>query len=44
MEDYCAETGVPKTTIIEKAIAMYIDDYEAKKMIIEKEKGWIEKS
>lgn len=28
MEKYCAETGVPKTAIIERALIMYLDDYE----------------
>ena len=28
MDKYCAETGVPKTTVIERALNMYLDDYE----------------
>lgn len=30
MDKYCEETGVPKTAVIERAISMYIDDYEEK--------------
>ena len=28
MEKYCEDTGVPKTAVIERAICMYLDDYE----------------
>ena len=28
MEKYCEETSVPKTAVIERAICMYLDDYE----------------
>lgn len=28
MEKYCAETSVPKTAVVERAICMYLDDYE----------------
>ena len=30
MNNYCEETGVSKTAVIERAINMYLDDYEAK--------------
>ena len=29
MEKYCEETSVPKTAVIERALCMYLDDYEA---------------
>lgn len=29
MDNYCLETGVPKTVVIERAINMYLDDYDA---------------
>ena len=28
MHEYCENTGVPKTAMIERAISMYLDDYE----------------
>lgn len=28
MEKYCEETSVPKTAVVERAICMYLDDYE----------------
>ena len=28
MEKYCEETSVPKTAAIERALCMYLDDYE----------------
>ncbi len=28
MEKYCKETSVPKTAVIERALCMYLDDYE----------------
>lgn len=28
MEKYCEETSVPKTAVIERAVCMYLDDYE----------------
>lgn len=28
---FCEESGQPKTVAVERAITMYIDDYEAKK-------------
>ena len=28
MEKYCKETSVPKTAVIERALRMYLDDYE----------------
>lgn len=36
MDKYCEETGVPKTTVIERAINMYIDDYEEKQEQLKK--------
>lgn len=33
---YCEEAGQSKTTAVERAIAMYIDDYEAKKKLLER--------
>ena len=29
--EYCEETGQPKTVAVERAITMYIDDYDRKK-------------
>ena len=34
LKEYCEETGQPKTVAIERAISMYIDDYDGKKRII----------
>ena len=28
MDKYCENTGVPKTAVIERAINMYLDNYE----------------
>lgn len=28
MDKYCEDTGVPKTAMIERAISMYLDNYE----------------
>lgn len=28
MNKYCEDTGMPKTTVIERAIIMYLDDYD----------------
>ncbi len=36
MGKYCEETGASKTAVIERAINMYIDDYETKKALLEK--------
>ena len=36
MEKYCDETGASKTAVIERAINMYIDDYESKKALLER--------
>ncbi len=30
LEAFCKETGQPKTVAVERAITMYIDDYEKK--------------
>ena len=35
MEKYCVETSVPKTAVIEKAICMYLDDYDEKRKQLE---------
>lgn len=35
---FCAESGQPKTVAVERAITMYIDDYDAKMKRLEKEK------
>lgn len=34
LKEYCEESGQPKTVAIERAISMYIDDYDGKKRII----------
>ncbi len=34
--DYCERSGQPKTLAIERAINMFIDDYDEKMKIIEK--------
>ena len=34
LEGYCAESGQPKTVAVERAITMYIDDYEKKQAIL----------
>lgn len=34
----CAESGQPKTVAVERAINMYIDDYDAKMKRLEEEK------
>ncbi len=38
LEKFCEESGQSKTVAVERAITMYIDDYEAKMKIIEKGK------
>ena len=38
LEQYCNESGQSKTIAIERAIGMYIDDYE------EKRERWMQKS
>lgn len=35
LNDYCENSGQPKTVAIERAINMFIDDYEAKMRKIE---------
>lgn len=32
---YCEETGVPKTTLIERAVSSYIKEYDREKRIVE---------
>ena len=32
---YCEETGVPKTTMIEKAVSNFVRDYDRQKRIVE---------
>lgn len=34
LSDYCEESGMTKTTAVERAITMFIDDYEIKKRIL----------
>ncbi len=34
LNEYCEESGQSKTVAIERAISMYIDDYDGKKKII----------
>ena len=34
LDSYSKESGQPKTVAIERALAMYIDDYEAKQALI----------
>lgn len=38
LKEYCEETGQPKTVAIERAISMYIDDYDGKKRMIKDRK------
>lgn len=35
LTDYCQESGQPKTVAVERAITMFINDYEKKKTILE---------
>lgn len=35
LESYCEKSGLAKTSAVERAINMYIDDYETKQRIIE---------
>ena len=35
LTDYCQESGQPKTVAVERAINMFINDYEKKKTILE---------
>lgn len=35
LEAYCLESGQSKTVAVERAVAMYVDDYEKRKKIIE---------
>lgn len=35
LEKYCKESGLAKTVAIERAINMYVDDYNLKQKIIE---------
>jgi hypothetical protein len=34
LNEYCEESGLSKTVAIERAISLYIDDYDGKKKII----------
>ncbi len=34
LEKYCAETGCTKTAVIERALTMFIEDYERKQEIL----------
>lgn len=36
LERFCEESGQSKTTAVERAITMYIDDYDAKQVFISK--------
>ena len=36
---FCEESGQPKTVAVERAITMYIDDYDAKMKRLEEEKN-----
>lgn len=36
LKDFCEESGQSKTVAIERAINMYIDDYDDKKKLLEK--------
>ena len=35
LNDYCEETGMTKTSVVERALSMYLDDHEKKKAILE---------
>lgn len=39
LERFCEESGQPKTVAVERAITMYIDDYDAKMKRLEEEKN-----
>lgn len=41
LEKYCEESGQPKTVAVERAITMFIDDYERKKKLIDQQDGKI---
>lgn len=30
LEEFCQETGITKTALIEKAVVLFMDDYESK--------------
>ena len=36
LNKYCEEAGQPKTVAVERALTMFIDDYDRKKKILEK--------
>ncbi len=36
LKKHCAETGIPKTVVVERALTMLLDDYERQQKIIEK--------
>lgn len=35
LTDYCQESGQPKTVAVERAITMFINDFEEKKALLE---------
>ena len=37
--DYCEETGISKTAAVERAVLMYVEDYNNKKDMINKLKS-----
>ncbi len=36
LKEYCAEMGIPKTVIVEKALEMFLDECEKQQAIIQK--------
>lgn len=38
LEQFCKDSGQSKTVAVERAIAMYVDDYEAKQRKLSEEK------
>ena len=36
LDDYAQESGQPKTVAVERALTMYMDDYDKKKAFLEK--------
>ncbi len=36
LKQHCAETGIPKTVVVEKALTMLLDDYEKQQEIVRK--------
>ncbi len=39
LEEFCQETGITKTALIEKAVVLFMDDYEKKMAIAEENKN-----